>query len=139
MQYEMFGKGVKLLPDQPTKLCRMCKSDLPICAFNIDRRSTKGKPFYRTACRDCEREKGRDTEVIKKSSPKPINRTCECCQKSIPDEDRINFDHCPKTMSFRGWICTNCNTGIGKLGDSLEGVYLALQYLRRHNDNSIRH
>jgi len=38
-------------------------------------------------------------------------------------------DHDHLTGEFRGHICKNCNTGIGKLDDSVEGVMKALLYL----------
>ncbi len=120
-----------------TKVCRMCKGDKPLAAYNIDRRSTKGKPFYRTACRECEREKSRLTEALKKTAPpQPKDRVCQCCEKIIAEEDRINFDHCPTTMKFRGWICTNCNTGLGKFGDNLEGLNKVIEYLKGYDNES---
>jgi hypothetical protein len=39
------------------------------------------------------------------------------------------FDHDPATHKFRGWICQNCNTAIGKLGDNLAGLMAAVDYL----------
>ncbi len=39
------------------------------------------------------------------------------------------FDHDPVTHKFRGWICQNCNTAIGKLGDNLAGLMAAVHYL----------
>jgi len=38
-------------------------------------------------------------------------------------------DHDHLTGEFRGHICPLCNQGIGKLGDSVEGVMKALLYL----------
>jgi hypothetical protein len=40
------------------------------------------------------------------------------------------FDHDPETHKFRGWICQNCNTAIGKLGDNLAGLMAAIRYLQ---------
>jgi hypothetical protein len=40
------------------------------------------------------------------------------------------FDHDPQTHKFRGWICQNCNTAIGKLGDNLAGLMAAVRYLQ---------
>lgn len=54
---------------------------------------------------------------------------CECCG-AMPSK-RLHFDHCHVTGRFRGWLCGKCNTGIGLLGDSLETVMLAVQYLQR--------
>jgi hypothetical protein len=44
------------------------------------------------------------------------------------------FDHDPETHKFRGWICQNCNTAIGKLGDNLTGLMAAVNYLRNFRD-----
>ena len=130
-QYEMFDNVTLISSTTITKKCRMCKADKPIQSFNIDRTSAKGKPFYRTACKACESKKSYDTELIKKVSPAPpLDRLCMCCDKYIRVEDRINFDHCPDTLTFRGWLCTNCNTGIGKLGDTIHGLNKALDYLK---------
>ncbi|QPD06439.1 endonuclease VII [Synechococcus phage S-SRP01] len=41
------------------------------------------------------------------------------------------FDHDPSTHEFRGWICQNCNTAIGKLGDNLAGLMAAVDYLSK--------
>lgn len=60
----------------------------------------------------------------------PVN--CECCgihQKDVVR--RFALDHCHETGKFRGWLCGRCNTGIGSLGDDLEGVMKAVRYLRR--------
>jgi hypothetical protein len=33
-------------------------------------------------------------------------------------------------------LCHNCNIGIGQLGDSISGLAQALNYLRKHYDNT---
>lgn len=43
----------------------------------------------------------------------------------------LHLDHCHITGAFRGWLCSQCNTGIGLLGDNLEGVSKAVKYLKR--------
>jgi len=39
------------------------------------------------------------------------------------------FDHDPATHTFRGWLCQSCNVGLGNLGDNVEGVTKAIEYL----------
>ena len=41
----------------------------------------------------------------------------------------MQFDHDHTTDTFRGWLCKQCNVGIGQLGDDLEGVMRAVKYL----------
>lgn len=60
--------------------------------------------------------------------PPPL--ACECCGRP-PGKLSLALDHCHVTGEFRGWLCTSCNTAIGKLGDNLEGLYRAIAYLKR--------
>jgi len=52
---------------------------------------------------------------------------CECCGEK-PIKWCLDHDH--STHEFRGWICERCNTGLGKLGDNIEGLTKALNYLK---------
>jgi hypothetical protein len=63
-------------------------------------------------------------------SPYPRPTHCECCGK-LPGKLGLQLDHCHKTGLFRGWLCFMCNSGIGKLGDTVEGLERAITYLRR--------
>lgn len=40
-------------------------------------------------------------------------------------------DHCHTTGKIRGLLCSNCNTGIGLLGDSAENAARAAVYLSK--------
>lgn len=41
----------------------------------------------------------------------------------------LHVDHCHKTNRVRGLLCVSCNTCLGGLGDSIEGLERALNYL----------
>ena len=43
---------------------------------------------------------------------------------------RLAVDHCHDTGVVRGLLCQSCNTSIGKLGDNIEGLKRALNYLK---------
>ena len=60
--------------------------------------------------------------------PKPDDGCCECCHQKCAN---LHGDHDKLTERFRGWICFHCNTGIGKLGDNIEGLRDAIAYLER--------
>lgn len=60
---------------------------------------------------------------------RPCPLVCECCGKP-PGKAALALDHDHTTGKFRGWLCHGCNLGIGRLGDSAEGVQRALTYLR---------
>lgn len=55
---------------------------------------------------------------------------CGCCGTEEPEYRGWQVDHDHDTGKIRGILCSACNTGIGKLGDSEEGVLRALNYLR---------
>lgn len=60
--------------------------------------------------------------------PRPL--TCECCG-GPPGRVALNNDHDHVTGASRGWLCWECNSAIGRLGDNAEGVIRALDYLLR--------
>jgi hypothetical protein len=56
---------------------------------------------------------------------------CAICGYESRDGKRLRVDHCHETGQIRGLLCSTCNTGLGGLGDSIEGVKRALDYLIR--------
>lgn len=59
------------------------------------------------------------------------NYSCEICGKNEKEfVRRLAVDHCHSTGKIRGLLCHNCNTGLGKLGDSIESLTKALNYLK---------
>lgn len=58
------------------------------------------------------------------------NNCCAICFKPIELlRRRMNIDHDHKTNKIRGILCSGCNTGLGHLGDNIEGLKKALYYL----------
>lgn len=65
---------------------------------------------------------------------------CWCCEMELilfsnefNHPRNANIDHCHDTMIFRGLLCSPCNKGIGLLGDTVEGLQRAIEYLERTN------
>ena len=67
---------------------------------------------------------------LAKIHSRPVDSKCMCCGRI----DKLNLDHCHNTEKLRGWVCENCNVGIGHLGDNIEGLERALQYLKKENE-----
>lgn len=65
--------------------------------------------------------------------PEPTRKEpthCECCGR-YARRKALQLDHCHKTNKFRGWLCRNCNFGLGALGDNAAGLRRAQRYLAR--------
>lgn len=45
----------------------------------------------------------------------------------------LSVDHCHTTGRIRGLLCSDCNTGIGKLRDSVKVLQNAIRYLQSHS------
>lgn len=59
---------------------------------------------------------------------------CGICQRT--DAKQYVCDHDHTTGAVRGILCRNCNSGIGKIGDTLERARQAVRYLEDHNEKS---
>ena len=46
------------------------------------------------------------------------------------------LDHCHETGEFRGFLCTNCNTGLGKFTDDPDILLNAIAYLQGHKEKA---
>ena len=64
------------------------------------------------------------------------NLKCDLCGKR-PKNRNLCLDHCHKTGKFRGFLCNNCNRGLGLLGDNIRGLSKACQYLKRCEDETV--
>jgi len=92
-------------------------------------------------CTTCKRNQDRLIKYLKTLHPYPNEEyICPICCRDIQEIGRKGqkrlqswvLDHCHETETFRGWLCGNCNTGLGGLKDSLERVNKAKLYLENH-------
>ena len=113
--------------------CKECHEIFPAMAFNIKSLRSDGAYYLEKKCRQCHTiiEKER-REVRKIAPPKP--ERCERCHKKTK---KLEVDHLHGTFTFRGWLCTDCNSGMGKLGDDLPGVLQAAVYLENDKNKII--
>ena len=113
------------------KRCRTCKIEKPTSEFN---RHTHYRDNLESRCKQCCTEYNRSQRVrTRNPPPKPSDGLCECCRQRPESYDpprKWCFDHDHKTGLFRGWLCDTCNLSIGQLGDNIEGLTNALNYLK---------
>lgn len=63
------------------------------------------------------------------------NYSCGICHKHKSTFNKeLAVDHCHTTGKVRGLLCDSCNKGLGLLGDSLQAVKSALNYLGGTNE-----
>lgn len=119
-----------------TKTCAKCKIILPMTAFG----KASGGNYYRGECKACARDLMISREKAKLEAPKiKENHICPICQRT---EEQVRnrggkksgswcCDHSHTTGKFRGWICHDCNRGIGNLGDNADRLRRALDYIQK--------
>ena len=90
--------------------------------------SMKGKQYFLNRCRPCIADADTLIRRLKKEHPMPPAGTPCACWGRV---DRLFCDHDHATKAWRGWVCRQCNAGLGLLGDSQEGLRRALEYLER--------
>lgn len=66
---------------------------------------------------------------------RPCPEFCEICA-GLPGKKAMCLEHCHVTGKFRGWVCNECNRGLGLLGDDLASIEKVLAYLKRANADS---
>jgi len=110
--------------NEASKICLYCNIDKPLHGYP---KHSLYKDNLDTRCRDCVKEQAKIRKDLHKIAP-PKPERCECCGE-VPRKWTLDHDH--DTLKIRGWICDRCNTGIGKLGDDVDGLLKALAYLKR--------
>ena len=113
--------------------CRDCGKVLTAETRVMKSVSKKGKQYYLNRCKPCITEAEVLLRTLKKQHKQPAAGTpCECCGRI----DKLFYDHDHSSKQLRGFCCRNCNSGIGLLGDSEQGLRQALAYLERARPKS---
>jgi hypothetical protein len=60
---------------------------------------------------------------------------CAICSCECSSGRKLSADHCHTSGVFRGLLCTQCNTGLGKFKDNKLLLEKAIQYLKDSNDS----
>lgn len=58
--------------------------------------------------------------------------TGRCYVCGVPEVEcagKLHMDHCHETGEFRGWLCKNCNSAAGFLGDSPQIARILAEYI----------
>lgn len=121
--------------EQPTfgisKRCIDCGVIYPLNNFSSKKSNLDRKDCI---CKGCRKLRKDELDHVKKFAP-PKPDKCDACGKKIEyDPTRLKMglccDHDKRTKKFRGWLCNECNLGIGMLGDTLESIEKVYNYMK---------
>lgn len=133
------------------KICKRCKTEKTISDFakgrsygshawcktcmaeyQIDYKQKKGKEYFKNY--NFMAKYGITLEEANKILADQ-NNTCALCEKEVQllpgFSTAAHIDHCHASGKVRGILCGNCNTALGKLGDSVEAIQKVLKYLEQ--------
>lgn len=119
-----------------TKVCNGCKLSLPRSAYT----NANGATYPRSKCKACEGALSKERLKLRKENPLPeAGYHCPICQRSEEEAKGRGgknigawcCDHDHVTKQFRGWLCHDCNRGLGNLQDNVDLLQNAIDYLNK--------
>lgn len=57
-------------------------------------------------------------------------KQCSICKKIVNSKKRLCVDHCHSSNEIRGFLCSNCNAGLGMFKDNILNLKNAIKYLK---------
>jgi len=135
-QLNLFETEFTFNPECETKVCSKCNLELPLTSFSRH----SGANYLRTECKKCSQKLSKERKHLRDTTaPPPKNHKCPICSRSEEEcKGRGNkkngswvLDHDHENGKFRGYLCHDCNRGLGNFGDSIETLKLAIKYLSK--------
>ena len=111
-----------------SKRCKTCgevKLDSEFVKADGRHRATRNR------CKVCHNHQHQIRKELKKENPVPPPGHCQICGNYT---DKWVLDHCHTGLTFRGYICTSCNSGIGLLQDDPDILERALNYIKKSKE-----
>jgi hypothetical protein len=136
-QLEMFSNYLRY-EEEDGIVCKKCGIRQPPENFqHMESGEIKRK------CRSCQKRQNKTVARLKREIPAPdSDYRCPICVQSLQEisshgQKKLQqwvLDHCHETDTFRGWICFNCNSGLGSFSDDIEVTKRAVLYLEAHKN-----
>ena len=126
-------------------ICIKCDERQPLYNFQSPR-PTMGNSTgeIKRTCKSCHSGHSKIIRKLKEENAYPDkNYCCPICSRDVLELSRHGksklstwvLDHCHDTNTFRGWVCSHCNTGLGGFKDDLTIIKKAVKYLKRHKES----
>lgn len=131
-----------------TKECSGCKQEYSLEEYTVKKGKNEGLPVYQY-CSQCRtntqrkatlRASGVEVSLKEIREYEDVHETgqCQICNK-IQENRRLSLDHDHITGKLRGFICHNCNVGLGHFQDDAAILSSAIEYLtlwkERHEED----
>lgn len=121
-----------------SKVCTTCKKEKSIEEFSKNQYGKDYRILRRPVCKECYAKKikinPKQKKDFEKTYPKPHlgeEFICPICSRKFKrlHQNDVVLDHSHKDGSVRGWICSSCNTSIGKFGDDPSILKKAIEWI----------
>ncbi|MDP2174343.1 MAG: endonuclease domain-containing protein [Bacteroidota bacterium] len=121
------------------KVCKVCKIEKEIEAFAPNQYGKDNRVLRRPVCRECYAKKvkadPKQKAEFEAKHPRPQigeEFTCPICLKCFIREHKndVVLDHSHIDGSIRGWLCSSCNTSIGKFNDDPEVLQRGIDWIK---------
>ena len=123
-----FREGIEIIgSEDEIRKCVACKKLLPISNFRLGQTDNFGRYRLKTNCSKCASRDRTITRRLKKIFGKTKPDCCEICDR----KKDVFIDHDHSNGSFRGWLCRECNTSLGKFDDNIDLLKSAIDYLEK--------
>ena len=130
-----------------SKICSKCDVEKCLLDFSLNTCSScgfdqDGFRLRRNDCKVCQSASRKGQNEAKKwakergipyKAPKGT-----CCAKCKASDRKLVFDHDHERNVFRGYLCDPCNRGMGLLGDGIEGLLEAVNYINQTEQKNIK-
>ena len=132
-----------------SKVCSKCQVTKTLVDFRGNTSGTDafdrdGYRLRRPECIVCTRSVSKGKNEAKKKAKDlgipyvaPEGTLCAVCNNPPSKGNCLVFDHCHELNIFRGYCCNSCNRSMGILGDNVQGLLNAVNYLLKTEKNKI--
>ena len=133
------------MQEPQSKVCRECQIEKDIEEFAPNQYGKNNRILRRPVCRECYAKKVKANPQQKREFvakyPRPeIGEVFDCpiCLKKIVREHNndVVLDHSHEDGSIRGWLCSSCNTSLGKFNDDPEILERAKAWIEKHKNRN---
>jgi hypothetical protein len=132
--------NVIVLDNTNTKVCIECNKKKHLERFPADNQAYQGR---KNTCKDCKAKSKALIRLYKRKHGSPDdNYECPVCGKKQDGIRRtgnsFNVDHCHITGEVRGYLCQQCNAGLGLLSDDTSFLKKAIEWIEKHKQGEIK-